>query len=326
MPARYFQNASFIISKASVKHSGININLAFFNSLLVYSIMNLFGPSGRESKKHRKALWRCLALCGKEGIMFRLKSLLVFCIIVLVLPVAAHTQQQQYTDQQFDQTEERMSEIKSQLEKRSRALQVEWKALKKEQEELKKISRRGSLSGSKKNKYVKRNADLSIRKMKYIEDKEKLSQDINAYETAVKKMETDLLETPDAQPAAMKDSQAVMLSEEQISALEDALNNAGVDMPVSAGDPEEIDKIIELLGQRREELLEEYQTLQAEQQQIAMPGQNGRANESAPPDREQVYELNEKLKEFAETKKRFNDAVTAVNEMLGQNVQTLPGP
>jgi len=227
----------------------------------------------------------------------------------LFLPAVVYAQQQH---------EENMAAIKSQLEKRSQALQADWEALQKEQAELARLSSGGTLRGSKKNKYVKMNAEYNARMMKYIEDKEKLRQDMEAYEAAVKEMGAAVREAPEPQ--------AEMQSGEQATALEGVLSNAGIDASVSATNQAEIDKITDLLNTRRAELLEEYKALKAEQQRISVESRKRPTKENAPPVSEQVYEVNQKMKEFAKTRQRFNNAVNSFNELLGQNVQALPGP
>jgi len=256
--------------------------------------------------------------------MFYKKSLPTLLIILLLLPLAVYAQQ--YTDQQLEQTKENMAAIKSQLDKRSLALQAEWEALKKEQAELARLSSGGTLRGSKKNKYVKMNAEYNARMMKYIEDKEKLRQDMEAYEAAVRNMKAAVREAPQPQSDSESESQTEMQSGEQAAALEGVLSNAGIDASVSATNQDEIDKITDLLNTRRAELLEEYKALKAEQQRISMHSRKAPAKDNAPSVSEQVYEVNQKMKEFAKTRKRFNDAVNSFNELLGQNVQALPGP
>jgi len=258
--------------------------------------------------------------------MLRIKSIVLLCIIVLFLSATVCAQQQQYTDRQLMQAQENMDEIKNKLENRIQALQAEWEAIKKEQEELARISRGGSLRGSKKNKYLKRNADFNARMMKYTEDKDKLRQDAEAYKAAIRNMEAAAQEMTAPQTDKETETQTSRPPEEQATELTDVLNNAGINVPVSAVNQEEIDKITALLDRRRAELLEEYKVLKAEQQRIAMQGQKGQTKENAPSVSEQVYQINAKLKDFAKTRKRFNDAVHSVNEILGQNVQPLPGP
>jgi len=99
-----------------------------------------------------------------------------------------------------------------------------------------------------------------------------------------------------------------------------------VDASVSATNQAEIDKLTDLLKARRAELLEEYKALKAEQQRISMQRPTSQAKGNPPSVNEQINAVNQKMKEFAKTRKRFNDAVNSVNEILGQNVQTLPGP
>ena len=258
--------------------------------------------------------------------MLRAKSIVLLCIIVLFLPVTVCAQQQHYTDQQLIQAQQNMDKVKAQLQKRKQALQAEGEALKKEQEELAKMASGGTLRGSKKNKFVKKQAEYNARMMKYTQDTDILLQDVEAYKAAVKNMEAAAQELSSSQSEKELETQTSLPPGEQTAALTDVLNNAGIQVSVSTADQEEIDKITDLLNRRRAELLEEYRVLKAEQQRISTLGQKSQTTRNASSVSEQVYQVNEKLKVYAETRKRFNNAVDSVNEILGQNVQPLPGP
>jgi len=71
-------------------------------------------------------------------------------------------------------------------------LEAEWAAIKKEEEEINRIGQGGTLRGSKAKKFMKRTDEFNQRVMKYNTAKEKLRQDIEAYEAAVKAKETDV--------------------------------------------------------------------------------------------------------------------------------------
>jgi len=95
-------------------------------------------------------------------------------------------------DEQNKQTPPNMSGIRERLEAQIQALEAEWAAIKKEEEEINRIGGGGTLRGSKAKKFMKRTDEFNQRVMKYNTAKEKLRQDIEAYEAAVKAKETDV--------------------------------------------------------------------------------------------------------------------------------------
>ncbi len=95
---------------------------------------------------------------------------------------------------QIQQTQENMPGIRERLEGRIQALEAEWAAIKKEEEEINRIGRGGTLRGSKAKKFMKRTDEFNQRVIKYNTEKEKLRQDIEAYEAAVKAKETAVQE------------------------------------------------------------------------------------------------------------------------------------
>lgn len=92
---------------------------------------------------------------------------------------------EQLSQEDIEQHKEKFAETKQLLEKRKKALDEEWKALQAEQEELARISRGGTLRGSKKNRFMKRSAEFNERIMKYNEDKEQLQRDYDTYNALV---------------------------------------------------------------------------------------------------------------------------------------------
>jgi len=103
-------------------------------------------------------------------------------------------QTSQPDDPQIQQTQENMPGIRERLEGRIQALEAEWAAIKKEEEEINRIGRGGTLRGSKAKKFMKRTDEFNQRVIKYNTEKEKLRQDIEAYEAAVKAKETAVQE------------------------------------------------------------------------------------------------------------------------------------
>ena len=97
-------------------------------------------------------------------------------------------------DEQIKQTQENMTGIRERLEARIQALEAEWAVIKKQEEEINRIARGGTLRGSKTKKFNKKTDDFNQRVMKYNAGKEKLRQDIEAYEAAVKAKETAVQE------------------------------------------------------------------------------------------------------------------------------------
>ena len=92
---------------------------------------------------------------------------------------------EQLSQEDIEQRKEKFAETKQLLDKRKKALEEEWKALQAEQEELARISRGGTLRGSKKNRFMKRSAEFNERMMKYNEDKEQLQRDYDTYNALV---------------------------------------------------------------------------------------------------------------------------------------------
>lgn len=221
-------------------------------------------------------------------------------------------QAQPVTDEQLEQTRENLSEIKMQLDQRTQVLQAEWEALKKEEAELDRISRGGTLQGSKLNKYRKRQAEFNQRVMQYNEDSEQLRQDIEAYETAVKNMNA-------AQQEAMQG--------QQLDALAVALGKIDLPPPSALDNPEEIQNLADLLQQKRAELEAEYTALQEERQRIIDESrEGGESGASVEAIEQEVYQVDEKINALAKRRKLFNNAVRSVNAMLRQNIQLLPEP
>jgi hypothetical protein len=196
----------------------------------------------------------------------------------------------QLDDEQIKQTRENMTGIKERLEARIQALEVEWAAIKKEEEEIARIGRGGTLRGSNTKKFMKRTDDFSQRVMKYNAEKEKLREDIEAYETVVKNASIAPLDT-DSEDQAAKAAQTKAY-----------------------------------LEKKREELAEEYRALKQEKQQIGQSAQTDVTTDNVPTVNQQASQWNEKMKEFAKKRKIFNEAVQAFNETTGQNVQLLPKP
>jgi len=103
-------------------------------------------------------------------------------------------QTSQPNDPQIQQTQKNMPGVRERLEARIPALEAEWAAIKKEEEEINRIGGGGTLRGSKAKKFMKRTDEFNQRVIKYNTEKEKLRQDIEAYEAAVKAKETAVQE------------------------------------------------------------------------------------------------------------------------------------
>ncbi|MFC1515986.1 hypothetical protein ACFL7E_04420 [Thermodesulfobacteriota bacterium] len=228
--------------------------------------------------------------------MLSKRSLFIIFIFIAMLasPAAA--------GEQLEQTQANLEEIKNGLNQRQAALAEEWAALKTEKAELDRIASGGTLSGSKKNKYIQRTAAFNERMMKHAEEKEKLRQDIETYNAAVNQMAAavDAREKSDTEPGPEPE--------------------ADPPAPASAQSQQEIDDTAARLNRTREELAAEYKALQQEKQRIASSGEGGTVIS------EQTQEINKKINEFAKRRERFNKGVTDFNELTGQNVQILPAP
>ena len=96
---------------------------------------------------------------------------------------------EQLSQEDIEQQKENLAEMKQQLEQRKQALDEEWKTLQAEQQELARISKGGTLRGSKKNRFMKRSAEFNERIVKYNEDMEQLQRDYNTYDTSVNQKE-----------------------------------------------------------------------------------------------------------------------------------------
>ena len=196
----------------------------------------------------------------------------------------------QLDDEQIKQTRETMTGIRERLEARIQALEAEWAAIKKEEEEISRIGRGGTLRGSKIKKFMKRTDDFNQRVMKYNAEKEKLREDIEAYETVMKNASIAPLDT-DSEDQAAKAVQTKTY-----------------------------------LEKKREDLAEEYRALKQEKQQIGQSTQTDAATDNVSTVNQRASQWNEKMKEFAKKRKIFNEAVQAFNETTGQDVQLLPKP
>lgn len=226
-------------------------------------------------------------------------------------------QAQEVSDEQMEQTRENLMAIKERLDQRSQALQEEWDELKKEEAELNKISQGRTLQGSRANRFSKRVNEFNQRMMQYNEKNEALRKDVEAYEMAVKNMQ-----------AAARDAAQHRYDEgAQREALGAELGKIGLAAPSSLESREEIEEITALLEGKREELEAEYNALQAERQQVsAAMRQGGEYGASVSSIQQQVYEINERTDELAKRRELFNNVVTSVNELLGQDIQPLPEP
>ena len=96
---------------------------------------------------------------------------------------------EQLSPEDLEQQKENLAEMKHQLEQRRQALDEEWKTLQVEQQELARISRGGTLRGSKKNRFMKRSAEFNERVMKYNEDKDQLQRDYDTYNASINQKE-----------------------------------------------------------------------------------------------------------------------------------------
>ena len=145
--------------------------------------------------------------------------------------------------------------------------------------------------------------------MKYLEDKEKLRQDVETYNAAVQQMETAAGERAKTESDTASEPEAEVDAQESDSA-----------EPPSAQNQQEIEETAARLNLKREELAAEYNALQQEKQQISV-STGGSAVVS-----KRTQEVNRKINEFAKRRQVFNKAVNDFNELTGQSVQTLPVP
>lgn len=206
-------------------------------------------------------------------------------------------QASQPVNEQVDPTEKNLIEIQKQLEQRNKALAAEWEALKKEKEALEKISRGGTLRGSKRKKYIKRTTAFNDRVEKYNEDKEKLRQDIEDYNEAVKANKAVVQETSKTPAEADSDENQAQINETKA-----------------------------YLEKKRKELLKEHRILHEEKQLIGRQEQKNSLKGNAPTVNAQLSRWHEKMKEFVKKKDAFNNAVRTFNETTGQDIQPLPNP
>ena len=215
---------------------------------------------------------------------FSIFFIFMMCIAMLVLPAAA--------DEQLEQTKANLDQIKERLDQRGEDLASEWEVLQQQKTELDGMAGGATLEGSRANRYLRLNKEYKNRMMKYIEDKEKLRQDVETYNAAVQQMGT--------------------------AAGERAKTNSAE--PPSAQNQQEIEETAARLNLKREEMAAEYKALQQEKQQISVStGGSAVVNE-------RTQEVNRKINEFAKKRQAFNKAVNDFNELTGQSVQTLPVP
>ncbi len=232
---------------------------------------------------------------------FSIFVIIMTCIAMLVLPAAA--------DEQLEQTKANLDQIKERLDQRGEDLASEWEVLQQQKTELDGMASGGTLRGSRKNRYLRLNKEYNTRMMKYVEDKNKLRQDVETYNAAVQQMGT----------AADERAKTESDTESEPEAEVDAQESDSEESP-TAQNQQEIEETAAQLNLKREELAAEYKALQQEKQQISA-SKEGRAVVG-----ERTQEVNRKINEFAKKRQGFNKAVNDFNELTGQSVQTLPVP
>jgi hypothetical protein len=223
--------------------------------------------------------------------MLRKKSLIILCIVVLVFPVVVCAQQPQYT----------------------LALQKEYEGLQAEQAALQGMVSGQTLRGSRKNMYLKRQSAFNQAMMTYTQNMQMLNQDIAAYQSAVREVQSaapppqetppkiETLKPPPAQPEAST----------SLEVLEGKLEKAGINF-TSFQSQGEIDKVKTNLERSRAELLAEYKDLQTKAQQDTSD--------------QNLKQVNRKLTDWVEKRHLFNDAAVTFNKVLKQNVQPIRTP
>jgi len=230
---------------------------------------------------------------------FSIFFIFMACIAMLVLPAAA--------DEQLEQTKANLDQIKERLDQRGKDLATEWEVLQQQKTELDGMASGATLQGSRANRYVRLNKEYKNRMMKYLEDKEKLRQDVETYNAAVQQMGTAAGERAKTESDTASEPEA------------DAQESDSAEPP-SAQNQQEIEETAARLNLKREELAAEYKALQQEKQQISVLT-GGSAVVS-----KRTQEVNRKINEFAKKRQGFNKAVNDFNELTGQSVQTLPEP
>jgi len=238
--------------------------------------------------------------------MLRKKSLFILCIFVLVFPVAVCAQQPQYTKAQLDQ-------MKKELDQRQQALQKEWEGLQGEQAALQSMATGQTLRGSRKNRYLERQAAFNAAMMTYTQNMQMLNQDITTYQSAVREMQSAAPPPPEPSPKikTLKPPPAQPEASTSLEALEGKLENAGINF-TSFQSQEEIDKVKTNLERSRAELLAEYKDLQAKAQEDTSD--------------QNLKQVNRKLTDWFEKRHLFNDAAVTFNKVLKQNVQPIRTP
>ncbi len=232
---------------------------------------------------------------------FSIFFIFMTCIAMLVLPAAA--------DEQLEQTKANLDQIKERLDQRGKDLAAEWEVLQQQKTELDGMASGATLQGSRANRYVRLNKEYKNRMMKYLEDKEKLRQDVETYNAAVQQMGTAAGERAKTESDTAPEPEAEVDAQESDS-----------EEPPSAQNQQEIEETAARLNLKREELAAEYKALQQEKQQISV-STGGSAVVS-----KRTQEVNRKINEFAKKRQGFNKAVNDFNELTGQSVQTLPVP
>lgn len=111
------------------------------------------------------------------------KSLPILLLVLFLIPATVYAQQPQYS-------QEKLAEMKQELDQREQALQKTWESLQKEHAELNRLASGGTLRGSRKNRFMRRQTAWNDGMMEYIQSRKKLHEDMEAYQSAVREVQS----------------------------------------------------------------------------------------------------------------------------------------
>lgn len=178
-----------------------------------------------------------------------------------------------------------MRKVKENLKRREREVVRELEAMREEAEALKSFGGGQTLRGSRANEYERRIDALEERRARYRKAKERLEADHRLYDASLRKIHRGIA--------------------------------AGAD---AAAAPEDFERLLSDIEDRRKRLIDEYQSLKEEKARIGAG--EGQSPGSSVADR--MADWTEKMNDHARRRRIFNEAVEALNTTAGQNVKPLP--
>jgi len=199
-------------------------------------------------------------------------------------------QSSQPSETQVEKAAQNMDQVKENLDRRAAELAKEFEAIQQETAEIRKIGGGSrTLRGSRAEEFVRRSRQLNQRQNQYLKDMEQLEQDRRVYREALQKMEERVEE--------------------------------GGETAASAAPSEDMEWLKTEIEDRRKRLVEEYEALKEEKAKISADA--GSSQSSGSSVAEQMAEWDAKMKDHAQRRRSFNDAVKSFNAINGQNLPTL---